>query len=197
MQKSGVKTLSIIDTISELAQNENEASRLTLPSPISGSPANRSPVKKKFSSPVVSITSSTRSAAGAASVVSGSGGGGVGARPKFNSADAVEAVKTSSPLKDSLCNNLANVDRLNLSAIASHSPHNAFTPFVTLNANADTKQNKVQQTPDWIREIFLQAKRGNLDFLVKDRVCIIRNTLYSPDDLFSYRSRVLMTWSQL
>ena len=169
MQKSGVKTLSIIDTISELAQNENEASRLTLPSPISGSPANRSPVKKKFSSPVVSITSSTRSAAGpAASVVSGSGG--VGARPKFNSADAVEAVKTSSPLKDSLCNNLSNVDRLNLSAIASHSPHNAFTPFVTLKANADAKQSKVQQTPDWIREIFLQAKRGNLDFLVKDLV---------------------------
>ena len=30
-----VKTLSIIDTISELAKNENEASRLTLPSPIS------------------------------------------------------------------------------------------------------------------------------------------------------------------
>ena len=32
-----VKTLSIIDTISELAKNENEASRLTLPSPISNS----------------------------------------------------------------------------------------------------------------------------------------------------------------
>ena len=71
MQKSGVKTLSIIDTISELAQNENEASRLTLPSPISGSgsPANRSPVKKKFSSPVVSISSSIRSSGMAANAL--------------------------------------------------------------------------------------------------------------------------------
>ena len=50
-----------------------------------------------------------------------------GARPKFNSADgaltgaaaAAEAIKTSSPLKDSLCNNLPNVDRLNLSAISA------------------------------------------------------------------------------
>ena len=43
-----VKTLSIIDTISELAQNENEASRLTLPSPISNnqnSPKIKSPRK--------------------------------------------------------------------------------------------------------------------------------------------------------
>ena len=44
-----VKTLSIIDTISELAQNENEASRLTLPSPISNnqnnSPKNKTPRK--------------------------------------------------------------------------------------------------------------------------------------------------------
>jgi hypothetical protein len=43
-----VKTLSIIDTISELAQNENEASRLTLPSPISNnqnSPRIKSPRK--------------------------------------------------------------------------------------------------------------------------------------------------------
>ena len=79
MQKSGVKTLSIIDTISELAQNENEASRLTLPSPIganphgtnphgansqgaNGAPSPRSPIKKKFSSPVISVSSSTRSA---------------------------------------------------------------------------------------------------------------------------------------
>ena len=35
MQKSSVKTLSIIDTLSELAHDENEASRLALPSPIS------------------------------------------------------------------------------------------------------------------------------------------------------------------
>ncbi len=35
MLKSGVKTLSIIDTISELATDKTEASRLTLPSPIS------------------------------------------------------------------------------------------------------------------------------------------------------------------
>ena len=35
MQKSGVKTLSIIDTLSELAHDETEASRLALPSPIS------------------------------------------------------------------------------------------------------------------------------------------------------------------
>ena len=33
--KSGVKTLSIIDTLSELAHDETEASRLALPSPIS------------------------------------------------------------------------------------------------------------------------------------------------------------------
>ena len=33
-QKSGVKTLSIIDTISELATDKTEASRLTLPSPV-------------------------------------------------------------------------------------------------------------------------------------------------------------------
>lgn len=46
-----VKTLSIIDTISELAQNENEASRLTLPSPISNNQNNsggKSP--RKYSS---------------------------------------------------------------------------------------------------------------------------------------------------
>ena len=34
MQKTGVKTLSIIDTISELATDKTEASRLTLPSPV-------------------------------------------------------------------------------------------------------------------------------------------------------------------
>jgi len=34
MQKSSVKTLSIIDTLSELAHDENETSRLALPSPI-------------------------------------------------------------------------------------------------------------------------------------------------------------------
>ena len=48
-----VKTLSIIDTISELAKNENEASRLTLPSPISNhhqsSPINKS--LRKHSTP--------------------------------------------------------------------------------------------------------------------------------------------------
>ena len=38
-----VKTLSIIDTISELAQNENEASRLTLPSPIRNNPHSPNP----------------------------------------------------------------------------------------------------------------------------------------------------------
>ena len=37
-----VKTLSIIDTISELARNENEASRLTLPSPIHSNNQNNS-----------------------------------------------------------------------------------------------------------------------------------------------------------
>ena len=47
-----VKTLSIIDTISELAKNENEASRLTLPSPISNhqnNPMNKS--LRKHSTP--------------------------------------------------------------------------------------------------------------------------------------------------
>ena len=42
-----VKTLSIIDTISELAKNENEASRLTLPSPISNHHQN-SPINKSL-----------------------------------------------------------------------------------------------------------------------------------------------------
>ncbi len=34
MQKSSVKTLSIIDTLSELAHDENETSRLAMPSPM-------------------------------------------------------------------------------------------------------------------------------------------------------------------
>ena len=41
-------------------------------------------------------------------------------------------------------------------------------PFVTLDSSVggfETKNGKVQ-TPDWIREIFLHAKRGSLDKLV-------------------------------
>ena len=148
MQKSGVKTLSIIDTISELAQNENEASRLTLPSPISLSPK-KSPVKvnPKMSSPSLSIAAN-------------------GARPKFNSADSVDHVKTSSPLKDSLCNNIVNVDRLNLSAISSMK-NKSFQPFVTFDHKSHNGSQTKVQTPDWIREIFEQTRLGNLDFLVR------------------------------
>ena len=101
-----------------------------------------------------------------------------GTRPKFNSADsAVEAVKTSSPLKDSLCNKLSNVDRLNLSAISTQPYNNGgggeqkkFTPFVTLGTehygNGRQTTSNLQQTPDWIRDIFQQAKKGNLEYLV-------------------------------
>ena len=145
MQKSGVKTLSIIDTISELAQNENEASRLTLPSPIklTNSAAKKVP---KVSVPVVPSPKGI-------------------SRPKFNSADSVQSsgsVLTSSPLKNSLCHQIINVDRLNLSAISNESQ---FEPFVTI-SDRERPRNNVD-TPAWIRDIFAHTQSANVDLLVE------------------------------
>lgn len=102
MQKSGVKTLSIIDTISELAQNENEAlvSMASLPVPIRprGPPRGQPPPPP-------------------------------GAKSRYP--------ETTGPAMNGLSR------RRN-----------------------EMMHQRRGQTPEWIREIFQQAKRGNKDKLV-------------------------------
>ncbi len=110
MLKSGVKTLSIIDTISELATDSTEASRLTLPSPISiRTPTGRTPgaaghpktVIPPPRNPKVSVPLSTPPNqfrlfnGGSRGSGSGSGSGG-GAKPR-NSVNGFFA--SSSPIK--------------------------------------------------------------------------------------------------
>lgn len=130
-QKNGVKTLSIIDTISELATDKTEASRLTLPSPVRvinhpGVPPRNPKVSVPLSSPL-----------------------NLGAKPRFVS---------SSPKKPSVSNNVS--PKLNLSAIQQN---------LSVFSNATNQSGQTPrdgQTPDWIRDIFHHAKRGNREKLV-------------------------------
>ena len=138
-QKSGVKTLSIIDTISELATDKTEASRLTLPSPVRvinhpGVPPRNPKVSVPLSSPLNTN---------------------LGAKPRFVSSSPK---KTPPP---------AISPKLNLSAIQQNlSVFNVNTNAATSQNQPQQQQNRDGQTPDWIRDIFHHAKRGNREKLV-------------------------------
>ena len=227
MQKTGVKTLSIIDTISELATDKTEASRLTLPSPVirvssstpgtphaqnkskqtllltggvkpggqPGVPPRNPKVSVPFYSPNVSSllsTSTTKSnnntttphQSPAATQDNSILGGSVHVRSKslFNGAKprffATSSPKNSpSATTPATATTVSSAKHLNLSAISRHQsnghhlppPHPASSSFVQTPksvTNASTTSTSRGQTPDWIRDIFLQAKRGNREKLV-------------------------------
>ena len=229
MQKTGVKTLSIIDTISELATDKTEASRLTLPSPVirvssstpgtphaqnkskqtllltggvkpggqPGVPPRNPKVSVPFYSPNVSSllsTSTTKSnnntttphQSPAATQDNSILGGSVHVRSKslFNGAKprffATSSPKNSpSATTPATATAVSSAKHLNLSAISRHQssnnghhlppPHPASSSFVQTPksvTNASTTSTSRGQTPDWIRDIFLQAKRGNREKLV-------------------------------
>lgn len=144
-QKSGVKTLSIIDTISELATDKTEASRLTLPSPVRvinhpGVPPRNPKVSVPLSSPLNTN---------------------LGAKPRFVSSSPK---KTPPP---------AISPKLNLSAIQQNlSVFNVNTNAATSQNQPQQQQNRDGQTPDWIRDIFHHAKRGNREKLVSSSSCL-------------------------
>ena len=143
LQKSGVKTLSIIDTISELATDKTEASRLTLPSPVRtvvnhpGVPPRNPKVSVPLSSPMNAH---------------------LGAKPRF----IASSPKKTSPSVTSPKLNLSAIQQNNLSLFSNASqptppPHPP---------QPHPPPPRDGQTPDWIRDIFHHAKRGNREKLV-------------------------------
>ena len=138
LQKSGVKTLSIIDTISELATDKTEASRLTLPSPVRtvvnhpGVPPRNPKVSVPLSSPMSSH---------------------LGAKPRFISSSPKKTPPSVSP-------------KLNLSAIQQNNLSLFSNASQTLPQQHQPPPPRDGQTPDWIRDIFHHAKRGNREKLV-------------------------------
>ena len=229
MQKSGVKTLSIIDTISELATDKTEASRLTLPSPAvirstqfqpskpgsvgkssqqPGVPPRNPKVSVPFYSPNVSSTSigspnnvsgSSASAVGGGASTSGKNASATssssvlfnGAKPRFFATSSPKHPPNSSAASHSS----PTTGKLNLSAISRQPPtskshlhtsnnvsvagqhHNNSMPlqhqqqqnthpFVQTHKSISNATSSRGQTPDWIRDIFSQAKRGNREKLV-------------------------------
>ena len=144
-QKSGVKTLSIIDTISELATDKTEASRLTLPSPVRvinhpGVPPRNPKVSVPLSSPLNSSH--------------------LGAKPRFVSSSPKKTPPPSSTA-------IHVSPKLNLSAIQQNlSVFTVVTNATSQNQPSPVHQQRDGQTPDWIRDIFHHAKRGNREKLV-------------------------------
>jgi hypothetical protein len=199
MQKSGVKTLSIIDTISELATDKTEASRLTLPSPVirvhggssgssprtpphlqpqhhggkskpltSGSgqpgvPPRNPKVSVPFYSPNVSSSSTTSPGKSLFN----------GAKPRgFFATSSPKHPQNSSPI--SAAATTTTTAKLNLSAISRQQSNNGTNmqqhqPSFVQNHKSISNNNAAAsnrgQTPDWIRDIFLQVRRGNREKL--------------------------------
>ena len=154
LQKSGVKTLSIIDTISELATDKTEASRLTLPSPVRtvvnhpGVPPRNPKVSVPLSSPMNAH---------------------LGAKPRFISSSP----KKTPPSVSSPKLNLSAIQQNNLSLFSNASQ----TPPQQPHPPPPPRDG---QTPDWIRDIFHHAKRGNREKLVsasQSKVVFVLNTM--------------------
>ncbi|TRY68412.1 hypothetical protein TCAL_04100 [Tigriopus californicus] len=160
MQKASVKTLSIIDTLSELVQNEGEATRLATPYQQKRNNGSTSILRVapmlKPRSPKVNVPSA-------------------GTPTKTSLSPANPQYLNSSPKKSPN----PSKEGFNMSAI-SHTNGSQF-PLKKLNGGFGAKKKKPTinggggggrfpsnsrgQTPDWIRDIFLQAKRGIVDKL--------------------------------
>ncbi len=158
---SSVKTLSIIDTISELATDKTEASRLTLPSPV----RTYRPNPGGLQLPVVQTRVPPRHPKVSVPLSSPQNGHFNGAKPRFLSSSP----NGSSPGISSSANNSNSsskiFSKMNLSAIlpnTNQSPDRSRPTKI-----GPTNQQRSGQTPDWIRDIFHHAKRGQLDKLVR------------------------------
>lgn len=187
MQKASVKTLSIIDTLSELVQDEGAATQLASPAPASTRPRppyshqqHRSPVPPGSSRghqppPPPPPQLKPRS-------------------PKVNNSQFVPSPSPPQFLVSSPKRSPASLSPLNISAISTSnlsSVGHASVPYLNGKSpgpqslqnsfGAKVKKKKSSnfvggrqysaassrgQTPDWIREIFLHAKRGFTDKLV-------------------------------
>jgi hypothetical protein len=173
MQKSGVKTLSIIDTISELATDKTEASRLTLPSPISVRVVKQLPGVPPRN-PKVSVPLRTPPQ--------------IVEQPKFHQFNGAKprffASSPSSKKQQQQQHQQNSPPKLNLSAINQPSTPRGITGQNNssgyLNGNSSSQNHVFSaavaavessssrgQTPDWIRDIFQHAKRGNREKLVR------------------------------
>lgn len=160
MQKNGVKTLSIIDTISELATDKTEASRLTLPSPISvrSSPNSKKSAPSRLSMPAnMAPQLQPRHAKLSVSLMATpplQHHESNGAKPRFLASSPRKSPQSSMQQQQQPKQLL---DRLNLSAINK----NLQPPIINSRNSGATRG----QTPDWIRDIFVHAKRGHHDKL--------------------------------
>ena len=228
MQKSGVKTLSIIDTISELATDKTEASRLTLPSPVirvhggssgssprtpphlqqqhhggkskpltSGSgqpgvPPRNPKVSVPFYSPNLSTSSTTSPGKSLFN----------GAKPRgFFATSSPKHPQNSSPISPATAAATnTTTAKLNLSAISRQQQSNNGTnmqqhqPSFVQNHKSNSISNNAAasnrgQTPDWIRDIFLQVRRGNREKLVSILSYVFMGLLFLKKGMFIYISK--------
>ncbi len=201
MQKNGVKAISIIDTLSELAQHGQQGDVVAAPSAVSSPaarpyyhyPLNSPPVQTNGHKPerreappppslqprspkVVNIVPSPPKVRHRSHVAATSNG--VVGVPLATSS-AVNLAESSLLLNNSAASGGGS---MNLSAISSpggrplvvnggaksKQPRNGPVPVPPplMAAVPTTSTSSRGQTPDWIRDIFLNAKRGIIDKLV-------------------------------
>ena len=177
MQKASVKTLSIIDTLSELVQDEKQANQLAVVTPVAtptnpttANGGNSNGKMGRILSPLSPPPLKPRSPHMRVPPPSHSGGSAI--------------MTSSSPQQPNLSNTVSGSDLLDLSAIPTRSENvnNNNNGLITVNNGTFGVRKKKKshgkskfpssvrgQTPDWIREIFLYAKRGIIEKLVRSR----------------------------
>ena len=175
--RSGVKTLSIIETLSELATDKTEASRLTLPSPVrilsntnNSQPnhLNLPPRNPKVSVPFHSPSQQKQQQMHYINPPNHVNSGYNGAKPRFLTSSVANSV--AKKMHSSIIVSPIASTKMNLSAITNNNKQS--TPVInnshhsTANQNAGSDNSQRGQTPDWIRDIFHHAKRGNREKLV-------------------------------
>lgn len=186
MQKSSVKTVSIIDTLSELAHNggENVALAATQPKMTEGkgrtpqTPPQLKPRSPKVIVPVISSPNHRMTKLPPVAQNTSTGQ----FRPQVPPRSPMAKLTTSSPNTNN--KSIQSAEILDLSAISttSHLTNGSPSQQVVVRKKKKSGQRSKfvsatgqsrGQTPEWIREIFVHAKLGLVDRLV------------SPSDLFT------------